>query len=160
MSATSQALQRGLVGPLGDLGVDLESVEVQRAGRRSVVRVVIDRDGGVDLDLVAEVSRTISDLLDSPPLSSEISGPFVLEVTSPGVDRPLTESKHWRRAAGRLVQITLTSGERVDGRIAGIDADDVVTLTSDAGDLQVPMADVERATVQVEFGRVDDEEGR
>ena len=89
--------------PLAELGVDVESVEVQKAGRRHVVRIVVDRDGGVDLDLVAEVSRRASELLDSPSLSDLLTGAFVLEVTSPGVDRPLTQPRHWRRAVGRLV---------------------------------------------------------
>lgn len=160
MSATSSALQRGLYGPVSDLGVDLESVEVQKAGRRSLVRVVIDRDGGVDLDLVAEVSRAISELLDVAPLADELHGPFVLEVTSPGVDRPLTEPKHWRRAASRLVDVSLKSGERVEGRVVGIDDADVVHLATESGEVSVPMADIERAVVQVEFGRSDDEEAR
>jgi ribosome maturation factor RimP len=159
MSATSSALQRGLVGPVAELGVDLESVEVQKAGRRSLVRVVIDRDGGVDLDLVADVSRAISDLLDAAPLADELKGPFVLEVTSPGVDRPLTEPKHWRRATGRLVDVSLKSGDALAGRVVRIDADNAVTLSADSGDVIVPITDVERAVVRVEFSRSDDGEG-
>lgn len=160
MSSTAHALSRGLAGPVSSLGVDLESVEVQRAGRRHLVRVVIDKDGGVDLDTVADVSRAISELLDSPPLADELSGPFVLEVTSPGVDRPLTEAKHWRRAIGRLVDATLRSGERIEGRVVGIDEAGVVTLSATSGEVAVPIDDVERAIVQVEFSRSDDEEGR
>ena len=81
-------------------GVDLEAVSVSRAGSRSVVRVVVDRDGGLDLDGVAEVSRTVNAALDAVG-DDVIHGSFVLEVTTPGVDRPLTEPRHWRRAAGR-----------------------------------------------------------
>ena len=89
MSASGETVRAGLVGPLAELGVDVEAVEVSKAGRRHVVRVVVDRDGGVDLDLVAEVSRRAGELLDAPPLADALPGPFVLEVTSPGVDRPL-----------------------------------------------------------------------
>ena len=110
MSPSAELVRTGLRGPLADMGVDLEDVEVVKAGRRHVVRVVVDRDGGVDLDLVASVSQRVSELLDAPPLSDQLPGPFVLEVTSPGVDRPLTEPRHWRRARGRLVQATMADG--------------------------------------------------
>ena len=83
-------------------GHDLEDVSVQVVGRRSVVRVVIDRDEGVDLDGIAEVSRAVSSTIDDKA-NDPFAGPYVLEVTSPGVDRPLTERRHWARAVGRLV---------------------------------------------------------
>jgi len=153
MSASSASLQAGLSEPLAALGVDVESVEVQKAGRRHVVRVVVDRDGGVDLDLIAAVSRRASELLDEPPLSDELPGPFVLEVTSPGVDRPLTEARHWRRAASRLVQITLTDGSVVEGRIGAMPTDEEVIVTTDGGDRSISLTDVQRASVQVEFNR-------
>ncbi len=155
MSATSAPLEAGLAEPLGALGVDVESVEVQKAGRRHVVRVVVDRDGGVDLDLIAAVSRRASELLDEPPLSEVLPGPFVLEVTSPGVDRPLTEARHWRRAATRLVQVTLADGTEIEGRIGSMPTDDRVVLETSAGEQTVALADVRRAMVQVEFTRVD-----
>jgi len=84
--------------------VDLEDVTLKAAGRRTVVTVVVDADGGVDLDRVADISRSISDVLDADP--ELLPGAFVLEVTSPGVDRPLTLPQHWRRARTRLVNIS------------------------------------------------------
>ncbi len=153
MSAASAPLEAGLTDPLGALGVDVESVEVQKAGRRHVVRVVVDRDGGVDLDLIAAVSRRASELLDEPPLSDLLPGPFVLEVTSPGVDRPLTEARHWRRARTRLVQVTLTDGTVVEGRVMSMPTDDEVVVATDAGEQTIRLADVQRALVQVEFTR-------
>jgi ribosome maturation factor RimP len=103
-----------------ELGYDLEEVTVAKAGRRSVVRVVVDIDGGVDLDAVADVSKRISAALDeADPLGEQ---PYVLEVTSPGVDRPLTEPRHWRRNVGRKVR----AGER-EGRIREV-TDDGVTI--------------------------------
>lgn len=155
MSASADRLKTGLEGPLAALGVDVEDVEMSKAGRRHVVRIVVDRDGGVDLDLVAAVSQRASELLDAEPLASELPGPFVLEVTSPGVDRPLTEVRHWRRAVTRLVHVTMTDGAEVDGRVAAVSADGLVDLSTERGDITVRVADVQRAVVQVEFNRPD-----
>ena len=132
MTASGDTLKAGLIGPLSELGVDVETVDVQKAGRRHVVRIVVDRDGGVDLDLVADVSRRASELLDEPPLSDALPGPFVLEVTSPGVDRPLTEARHWRRALTRLVEVTTTDGATVVGRVTAVPSDDEVVITTDS----------------------------
>src|SRR5689334_23808526 len=89
---------------IGAAGYDLEELVVTPAGRRSIVRVVVDRDAGVTLDDIAEVSKAVSEVLDS---NDDGMGrtPYVLEVTSPGVDRPLTEARHWRRNVGRLVTV-------------------------------------------------------
>jgi ribosome maturation factor RimP len=87
-------------------GCDLEDVTVAAAGRRSVVRVVVDAEGGVDLDAVAAVSRAVSEALDADaPGGSAFAGPYVLEVSSPGVDRPLSTPRHWQRAVGRVVSV-------------------------------------------------------
>lgn len=153
MAASADVLKTGLVEPLAVMGVDLETVEVTKAGRRDVVRVVVDRDGGVDLDLIAEVSRRISELLDEAPLSDSITGPFVLEVTSPGVDRPLTEPRHWRRAISRLVHVSLSDGSEATGRVVSVVDDRDVTLSTDDGEIVLPLAGVTRAVVQVEFNR-------
>lgn len=155
MSAAADALRAGLGEPLAAIGVDLESVEVQQAGRRHIVRVAVDRDGGIDLDLVAQVSRLVADLLDVPPLADHLPGPFVLEVSSPGVDRPLTEPRHWRRAVTRLVHVARKDGTVVEGRVVSVPSDGFVLLTTDAGDVEVALADVRRAVVQIEFNRAD-----
>src|SRR3954447_5301407 len=106
-------------------GYDLEELVVTPAGRRSVVRVVVDRDQGVTLDDIAEVSRAVSAVLDDNDGDSELGrSPYVLEVTSPGVDRPLTEPRHWRRILGRLVQVPVGpagSSEQVTARITAVD---------------------------------------
>ncbi|WP_396451631.1 ribosome maturation factor RimP [Actinomadura sp.] len=110
----------GLLGPaVGAAGFDLEEVDVRPAGRRRLVKVVVDGDGGVALDDIARISETVSRLLDE----SDVMGtsPYVLEVTSPGVDRPLTEPRHWRRAVGRLVVAPLTEGGQVEGRVVAAD---------------------------------------
>src|SRR3978361_508625 len=96
------------------VGLDLEDVLVNRAGSRSVVRVVVDSDNGLDLDAVADVSRAVSEVLDDA--DDVLRGAYVLEVTSPGVDRPLTAPRHWRRATGRKVKAIRTDGREVLGR--------------------------------------------
>jgi ribosome maturation factor RimP len=150
------ALTTSVADVLAGMGVDLEDLSVSAAGRRQVVRVVVDRDGGVDLDLIAEISRQVSDLLDRPDLAALVPGPFVLEVTSPGVDRPLTQPRHWRRNVGRLVEVTSADGSVVVGRV--LEADDVrAVLDSDGQAQDLPYASVGRAVVQVEFTRDADE---
>lgn len=149
--STEQAVIDGLAPALAAVGVDLEDVRITKAGRRDLVRIVIDRDGGVDLDTVAEVSRLASDLLDADPLAKHLPGPFVLEVTSPGVDRPLTEPRHWRRAAGRLVEIRPTDGSVVVGRVSSVPSDDSVLVVVDGDEREIALADVSKAVVQVEF---------
>jgi ribosome maturation factor RimP len=146
MAAMTSSSVRALLAPVvEDTGYDLEDVTVTPAGRRSVVRVVVDRDEGVDLDAVASVSRTVSDALDAATGLGD--SPYVLEVTSPGVDRPLTEPRHWRRNAGRLVR----AGE-LTGRIVSAD-DDGVTLDVDGTQSVVGYADLGDGHVQVEFRR-------
>src|SRR5688572_28096970 len=99
---------RSLLEPVvGAARLDLEEVNVTPAGRRRLLRVVVDGDGGVDLDRLALVSRSVSEVLDDSDAMG--SQPYVLEVTSPGVDRPLTEPRHWRRAASRLVRAELST---------------------------------------------------
>jgi ribosome maturation factor RimP len=153
MSGASQVRDRvrDLVAPVvAAAGYDLEDVSVGQAGRRRLVRVVVDRDGGVDLDAVADVSRVVSDALDDGDALG--AAPYVLEVSSPGVDRPLTEPRHWRRAAGRLVRAGLADGGHVDGRV--LDADDeAVTLEVDGQPRRVPYGELARGRVQVEFNR-------
>jgi ribosome maturation factor RimP len=132
-------------------GLDLEDLSVSHVGRRDVVRVIVDRDGGVDLDSIAEVSNAMSTVLDEAAFLFPHA--YVLEVSSPGVDRPLTAPRHWRRAQGRLVSVRLRTGETVHGRVVGVE-DTRATLRVDGGDdVAVAFADVESATIEIEFSR-------
>jgi ribosome maturation factor RimP len=165
---TDEATARlvGWIEPVvGAAGYDLEELVVTPAGRRSVVRVVVDREGGVTLDDIAEISRTVSEVLDA---NDDGMGrtPYVLEVSSPGVDRPLTEPRHWRRNTGRLVTVAVgPAGQttEVTGRVTAVD-DVGVTLAVEAQGKpgakkrpptprQVPWAELGNGRVQVEFGR-------
>jgi ribosome maturation factor RimP len=143
------ALQASLAPALAGAGFDLEDVTVARAGRRSVLRVVVDRDGGVDLDAVAEASRLVGGVLDAD--EELLRGPYTLEVTSPGVDRPLTRPRHWRRAVGRLVTVSLADGRDVVGRVVAADEKGAELRIAAAGALHVPYPEVTLAVVQVEF---------
>jgi ribosome maturation factor RimP len=158
--AASAARLSELVRPeVAAVGYDLEDLTVTAAGKRSVVRVVVDKDGGVTLDDVADVSRTISEVLDRVDESEPglFGTTYVLEVSSPGVDRPLTEPRHWRRNVGRLVTATLREGEPVTGRVASAD-DDTVTLDVAGAEQRLAYSDVVRGNVQVEFARKDEED--
>ena len=155
--AASAARLRALIAPdVHAQGYDLEDVAVTAAGKRSVVRVVVDKDGGVTLDDVADISRTIGDVLDRADENEPglLGASYVLEVSSPGVDRPLTEPRHWRRNARRLVKATLREGDPVTGRVVAAD-DHEVTLDVDGEQRTLPFEDVVRGNVQVEFGRKD-----
>lgn len=116
-------LTRLLTPAVAEAGFDLEEVDVRPAGRRRLVRIVVDADGGVSLDDIARLSETASALLDGSDAMGTAA--YVLEVTSPGVDRPLTEPRHWRRAAGRLVVVPLTAGGQVEGRVIAADDESV-----------------------------------
>jgi len=119
MAAMTAASLRPLVEPVvSSAGYDLEDVVVSSAGRRSVVRVIVDRDGGIDLDEVADVSRALSDALDAANAFGESA--YTLEVTSPGVDRPLTEPRHWRRNIGRLVEVGAEKGRILEATDEGV----------------------------------------
>ncbi len=136
--------------PLDALGLDLEAVELTPAGSRRVLRVAVDKDGGVTLDDIADATRVVSDVLDESDVMGERA--YTLEVTSRGVDRPLVLPRHWRRNAGRLVAVTLTDGQTVTGRV--LTADDTGADLDVAGESRrVELSSVAKALVQVEFNR-------
>ncbi len=148
-----EIIRRAIFDALTTVGVDLEDLQITSAGRREVVRVVVDRDGGIDLDLIADISRRVAELLDVPPLADEFVGTYVLEVSSPGTDRPLTEEKHWRRAERRLVTATLADDSVVTGRIVRTDAGVVEIEQADGEVRAVPLSSLRRGVVQLEFSR-------
>ncbi|MCU1606015.1 MAG: Ribosome maturation factor RimP [Modestobacter sp.] len=147
-------------------GYDLEELVVRAAGQRSVVRVVVDGDAGVSLDDVADLSRAVSEVLDADGDDMGRS-PYVLEVTSPGVDRPLSLPRHWRRNAGRLVTVAVgpeRAREQVTGRVLRVQDDGVVLAVEKGGakkgqvrravgERTVAWAELGEGRVQVEFTR-------
>jgi ribosome maturation factor RimP len=140
-------------------GMDLESVRVSAAGRRRLLRVVVDSDQGVSLDDAAAISRQLSGALDTVAVMGDF--PYTLEVSSPGVDRPLIDPRHWRRAVGRLVQVTATDGgqsEAISGRVVAADSDGVI-LESGEVRRRFGYAALGAGAVQVEFGHPQTELG-
>jgi ribosome maturation factor RimP len=150
-TATRDRLVDTLRPAIERAGLDLEDVEVTPAGRRRLVRVVVDKDGGVTLDDIADTTRLVSRRLDEDDdLMGEAS--YTLEVTSPGTDRPLTAERHWRRNLGRLVKVTPHEGDPVTGRIVEA-GDSAARLDVDGATHDVRYADVRKARVEVEFNR-------
>lgn len=162
MSTTQNERLRGLLEPLVHAkDLDLEEIEVSRAGRRGLLRVIVDSDEGVELDACAELSRVISEKLDESDVMGE--GEYVLEVSSPGADRPLTQHRHYVRATGRLVKLRLKEGGELVTRILAVDDDGLDTEVPGvkgrkATARRVEFADIDKARVEIEFNRKDKKE--
>ncbi|WP_040284150.1 ribosome maturation factor RimP [Tessaracoccus massiliensis] len=144
---------------LAERGLELDSLDITRMGKRSVLRLTVDGDGpqgrGPLLDDIASASSAISAALDESPAVGD--HPYTLEVSSRGVSKPLTEPKHFRRNATRLVKLWLAEGE-LTGRIVSA-SDDELTLDVNGAERVVAFADINKAVVQVEMNRpVDDEQ--
>ena len=148
--AIRERIETELTDPLSALGLDVEDVEITPAGKRRILRVAVDKDGGVTLDDVAEATRRVSATLDESDVMGE--QPYTLEVTSRGVDRPLTQPRHWRRNEQRLVKVTTTAGEVLTGRIVG-SGESGARLEVSGKQREVAYAEVKKALVQVEFNR-------
>ena len=139
-----------LTAPLAEIGLDVEAVELTQAGKRRMLRIAVDQDGGVTMDDIADATREVSRVLDvSDAMGSQ---PYTLEVTSPGTDRPLTLPRHWRRNRSRLVKVSLADGGSLTGRVT--DADELrAVLDVDGTPHEVAYGDVSKAKVQIEFNR-------
>jgi ribosome maturation factor RimP len=155
VGASSQADGvRALAGPVvAGAGLVLEGLQITPAGKRRVLRVTVDlperATGGVPLEAVAQASRALSEALDA----SDVMGgtPYVLEVSSPGADRPLTERRHWSRSRGRLVRARLAGGGEHEGRLVEVD-DDGIALADGA---RLGWAELAGGRVVLEFNRAD-----
>ncbi len=166
---TADSIRPILQETLGARALVLEDVVVTPAGRRRVVKVLVDRALGDDdpvteptppltLDEVADSTHLVSDALDATDVMGE--QPYTLEVSSPGIGRPLTQPRHFRRNVGRLVSVHRAGGE-VIGRVTSASAAEVTlavpaTRAAPARTETLPYAQVEKAVVQVEFARPDE----
>ena len=144
-----------LDGEFARAGYEIEDVVIDTGTRPPRITVIADADDGLDLDSIAALSRSASELLDT--VDSPNSGsPYVLEVTSPGVDRPLRPETHFRRARGRKVEVTLSDGSQLTGRL-GETSDGIVALVVRDGGRgnysvrEMPLDRIAKAVVQVEF---------
>ena len=136
-----------LVEPLvNEAGLVLEEVQVQTPGKHRFVTIIVDSETGLNLDQVTDISREVGEVMDSAPFMGD--QPYTLEVTSPGIDRPLTAPRHWRKNIDRLVKITKNDGEVCKGRI--------VSVTDNSAQLDccsIEYSDIKRAIIEVEFNR-------
>ena len=143
---------------LGSLDLELDDLEVAKAGKRRVVRVTVDGDGangsGPDMDEIADASRAISAALDEADAMGE--APYVLEVGTRGVSTPLRRPAHFRRRVGRLVRITDTEGATVTGRIVAAD-DETVSIDIDGEQRTIDHRAIAKAVVQVEMNRTNND---
>ncbi|MGH3457158.1 ribosome maturation factor RimP [Aeromicrobium sp.] len=137
------------------LGLDLEAVELSRSGSNRLLRIAVDADGGVPIDSITQATRELSKALDASDVMGE--QPYTLEVTSRGVDRPLTMPRHWRRNLGRLVIADLADGSRLKGRIAAVNDDETsdgsVEVTVDGRQRRLVLSDVATARIEPELTR-------
>ena len=140
-----------------EAGFYLEDIHIATPGSHRIVTCIVDGDSSLNLDQVTSVSRIISELLDVAPFMGET--PFTLEVTSPGVDRPLTLPRHFAKNHDRLLKVIRNDGTEVVGRIAS-NTDESVTLTvttkKESHEEVLAFVDIKRALVEVEFSRKGD----
>jgi len=146
-----------VVGPIvTPLDLHLYDVEVSGTGRTRVLRVLIDREGGLDLDSVARASEAISLALDAPPVDAVLSGPYALEVSSPGLERPLRTAAHFRGALGATVSVKTKAADGSTRRVRGVmvttDEDGFELTRDDDGRERIPFADVVQARTVFEWG--------
>lgn len=142
---------------LHEAGYFLEEVNLVTPGSHRIVTVIVDGESALNLDQVTVASKLVSALMDEAPFMGET--PFTLEVTSPGIDRPLTLPRHFAKNVTRLLKVTKTDGEVITGRITS-NTDVDVTLTvvekKSTKDVVVSLADIKRAVVEIEFNRKDE----
>jgi ribosome maturation factor RimP len=140
-----------LDGEFARAGYEIEDVVIDTAARPPRITVIADGDEPLDLDSIAALSRSASEALDRIE-----APPYVLEVTSPGVDRPLTTEKHYRRARGRKVELTLSDGSQLTGRLGGMRGGTVRLVVREGAKAnfsirELPLEGITKAVVQVEF---------
>ena len=126
------------------LGFYIEDITITSAGKRSMLTVIVDGDTHLSLDQVTVATKAISEIVENLPTLG--NNPFTLEVTSPGLDRPLTKPRHWRKNQDRLIKIVLTDGKEASGRIK-----DSTETSVTVDDQVINFADIKRATLEVEF---------
>ena len=134
-------------------GFFLEDVQVSSAGKKRTITCIVDGNTDLSMDEVTGVSKEISAYLDTASYLGD--NPFNLEVTSPGIDRPLVLPRHWEKNLGRIAKVVMVNGEVVTGRIDAIHDESVCLLvgTKDLKKIELPYVEIKRATVEVEFNR-------
>jgi len=132
----------------------LEEITITPAGKRRMLTVVVDGESHLNLDQVTVITKEISEIVENLPTLGEL--PFTLEVTSPGIDRPLTLPRHWRKNVGRLVKVTLNDGTVVEGRITSA-TEASSTIDTKKGEQAIGYGDVKKAVLEIEFKSINSE---
>ena len=132
---------------LSALGFYLEDVTITSAGRRSMLTIIVDGDTHLSLDQVTSATKAIGEIVES--IQSLGETPFTLEVTSPGLDRPLTKPRHWRKNIDRLVKVVLLDGKEIKGRIKSASES-----SAKVDESEINFTDIKRASLEVEFKQV------
>jgi len=142
-----EEISAAITPALTALGFYLEDLNISSAGKRSLLTVIVDADRHLSLDEVTQATKAISEIVEN--ISALGATPFTLEVTSPGVDRPLTKPRHWRKNINRLVKIILQDGKEIKGRIKSASE---ISATID--EVEISYADIKRASLEIEFKQV------
>jgi ribosome maturation factor RimP len=142
-----EEISAAITPALSDLGFYLEEITITSAGRRSMLTVIVDGDTHLSLDQVTVATKAISEIVEN--IQSLGQAPFTLEVTSPGLDRPLTKPRHWRKNIDRLVKIVLLDGKEIKGRVK-----DATEISATVDEQVVKFSDIKRATLEIEFKQV------
>ena len=142
-----EEISAAITPALSDLGFYLEDITITSAGRRSMLTVIVDGDTHLSLDQVTVATKAISEIVEY--IQSLGQAPFTLEVTSPGLDRPLTKPRHWRKNIDRLVKIVLSDGKEIKGRVK-----DATEISATVDEQAVNFSDIKRATLEIEFKQV------
>lgn len=142
-----EEISAAITPALSNLGFYLEDVVITTAGRRSMITVIVDGDTHLSLDQVTQVTKAIGEIIEN--IQSLGQSPFTLEVTSPGLDRPLTKPRHWRKNINRLVKVVLLDGKEIKGRVR-----DSTQISATIDEQVINLADIKRATLEIEFKQV------
>jgi ribosome maturation factor RimP len=152
MTEVSPTVVSTVAEVLAARALELYDVEVAGAGKARVVRVLVAAPGGVDLDAIASASEVVSAALDAPDLARDLPGPYALEVSSPGLERPLRTPSHYRGAVGETVSVKRADQPRLRGTLTSVD-DDGITLADASGDEhRIAFGDVVQARTVFEWG--------
>ncbi|WP_312182986.1 ribosome maturation factor RimP [Arthrobacter sp.] len=169
IAAETQRLTDYLAPTVAGEGLFLEDIEIRIAGVHRTVHVIVDLPeteiGGVSLDRIAEISRVLSDAMDQDP--HDDGRPYSLEVSSPGVSRPLTEPRHWRRNTGRMVLVTPVSGDALTGRLVEVDAEGITLIPElpvkkgmkpkQGEQIHLSFDQIAKGRVEIEFTHLEDD---
>ena len=142
-----EEISAAITPALSVLGFYLEDITITSAGRRSMLTVIVDGDTHLSLDQVTVATKAISEIVEN--IQSLGQAPFTLEVTSPGLDRPLTKPRHWRKNIDRLVKIVLLDGKEIKGRVKN-----ATEISATVDEQVVKFSDIKRATLEIEFKQV------